>query len=167
MNAHFIRIQRIQRDTRAILSQHREKLPYAAGVLLCLVIYIISIARDSTTRVYRTDGKPDFKDARVLGSQGESLYEGKEHLLNNNMKALLATQALLREKNDKLQTRLEVLEKVNSEKGRAVRPAPLKTSRTQRGMPPPLEEEDPPDAAPVAMIGQETALFRFRSRISH
>ena len=100
---------RIWYDLRALAETHRDKLPYLVAGFVCVLIYSVSHLRDSSVYIYKTERSPDFKDARVLGSQGESIYEGKEKLLTKTMRALLTAQASLRESNEKLQAKFEVL----------------------------------------------------------
>lgn len=102
---------RIARDAREFTIVHKEKLPYAVAVIACLLVYAISHSREGSVSVFRSEGAPDFKDARILGSNGESLYEGKERLLSKTMKEILASQNALRESNVKLQAKVEELEK--------------------------------------------------------
>lgn len=106
-----INTNRIVRDVRALAEEHREKLPYVGAILACLLVYAVSYSRDSTVHIYKSENTPEFKDARVLGSQGDSIYEGKEKLLTKTVRELMAAQAALRESNDKLQAKVEELAK--------------------------------------------------------
>lgn len=107
-------MNRMKRDVTVFLSEHREKIPYAIAVLVVLVFYTISRGRETVT-VYHSEGKVDFKDARVLGSSGESLYENKERLLSRTVKDIVAAQQGLKDATGKLEARLAELEKGKGE----------------------------------------------------
>lgn len=104
-------MSRIKRDIQELLETHRAKVPYVTGALLLLLIYLVSRGREEVTRIYQTEGKVEFKDARVLGSQGEMLYENKERLLSKTVKDLLEAQAAFRDSAAKLESRIADLEK--------------------------------------------------------
>jgi conjugal transfer pilus assembly protein TraB len=78
------------------------------------MIFAFSKTQEATTYVYKSSGAPEFKDGRVLGAQGESIYEGKERLFSRTVKDIQSTQAVLRETTSKLQARLEELEKTKA-----------------------------------------------------
>lgn len=139
-------VLRLIKDARTLASEHRLKLPYVAFGLVLLLIYIVSQFRDSTERVFRTERAPDFKDARVLGSQGDSLYEGKEKLLTKTLRELMAAQAQLRESNEKLTSKVEELEK-----GKSANPVP--SQQIVQG--PPLPGETPINGTPTTAPGNE------------
>jgi hypothetical protein len=101
---------RIKRDLGALLEHHRDKVPYVIAACVLLLFYIVSKGREQVTRVYHSEDKVDFKDARVLGSQGESLYEGKERLLSKTIKDLLDAQKSFKETTVQLESRLTQLE---------------------------------------------------------
>lgn len=106
-----INMTRTARDLRQLAEEHREKLPYLAMALLICVVYVVSKARDSTTYVYKSESAGDFKDGRVLGAQGDSIYEGKERLFSKTVKDIQSTQSALKDVTTKLQSRLDELEK--------------------------------------------------------
>lgn len=106
-----ISTNRTFRDLKAFAEVHREKLPYVAMAFLIFAVFAVSKARDSTTYVYKSESANDFKDGRVLGSQGDSIYEGKERLFTKTVKDIQATQSALKDVTSKLQSRLEELEK--------------------------------------------------------
>lgn len=124
---------RIVRDARELAIVHKEKLPYAVAAIACLLVYAISHSREGSVSVFRTEGAPDFKDARILGSNGESLYEGKERLLSKTMKEILASQTALKESNVKLQAKLEELEKGHSAAGPTPVPSQAASDSGQPG----------------------------------
>lgn len=104
-------MKRLIRDLVTFAQGHREKWPYVGAIALLLLVYLISKGREQVTRVYQSENKVDFKDARVLGSQGESLYEGKERLFSRTVKDLTTTQEGLRELTTKLEARVAELER--------------------------------------------------------
>ena len=103
--------KRLIQDIRAVALEHRDKWPYLGAALVCLAIYAFSYGRDEVVHIYRSEKSPDFQDARILGSQGDSIYEGKERLLSRSMRELKDAQEALKATNEKLQTRLDELEK--------------------------------------------------------
>ena len=107
-------LTRLRRDVSKLISEHREKLPYLAAIALCLLVYLISKGREQVTRVYQSEGKVEFKDARVLGSQGEMLYQNKERLLSKTVKDLTDAQIAFRDSTAKLEARIAELEKGKS-----------------------------------------------------
>lgn len=107
--------KRLLQDFRTTALEHREKWPYIGAALVCLAIYAFSYSRDEVVHIYQSEKSPDFKDARILGSRGDSIYEGKERLLSKTMRELKETQEALRASNEKLQARLDELEKGKSQ----------------------------------------------------
>ncbi len=103
--------QRAIRDIRQLAIEHREKLPYLGAAVLILLIYLFSKTHEATRTIYKNEGKLDFKDARILGSPTDSLYDGKERLLGKSIKDIQSAQANLRETTEKLNARLDQLEK--------------------------------------------------------
>lgn len=133
---------RLVRDARALAVAHRDKLPYIGAILVCLIIYAFSRSQEGSVQIYRNDNTPDFKDARVLGSQGDSLYEGKEKLLGRTIRELMAAQATLRDSNIKLQARFDALEKsgtLQTQPNSPVGPTPLPSPSGLPGAPPPQD----------------------------
>ena len=104
-------ISRLLRDAKAFALEHRDKWVLIGGFVFCFLVYALSQARDAVVHVYQTEKGPDFKDARVLGSQNDSIYEGKERLLAKTMRELKEGQAALKESNEKLQAKIEEMEK--------------------------------------------------------
>ena len=96
---------RLKRDINSIWA-HRKKqlLIYGGSAVLMLGVYTLSQGDPKQTYVYLSEGKSDFKDARVLGSQSESILNGKEKLFSKQMKDLLANQ-------EELLARIDYLEK--------------------------------------------------------
>ena len=76
-------ISRLLRDAKAFALEHRDKWVLIGGFVFCFLVYALSQARDAVVHVYQTEKGPDFKDARVLGSQNDSIYEGN----NGNVKS--------------------------------------------------------------------------------
>lgn len=103
--------QRLIRDAKTFALEHRQKWPYIAVFSACLLIYAISYTRDEVVHIYKSEKSPDFKDARILGFQGDSIYEGKEKLLAKTVRELKEAQSALKESNEKLQAKVEELEK--------------------------------------------------------
>jgi len=102
---------RLKRNAMDLFEKYQKSWPYVAGVLLILIIYSCSKAREVTNNIYHAEGKLDFKDGRILGSQGDSIYEGKERLFSKTVKDLVTTQEQLKELNSKLEKRIQELEK--------------------------------------------------------
>jgi hypothetical protein len=102
---------RLFKDAKDFALKNRRLWPYAGAFAACLFLFAFSHARDEVVHVYQSEKSPDFKDARILGSQGDSFYEGKERLLTKTMRELKDAQASLKESNDKLQAKVEELEK--------------------------------------------------------
>lgn len=113
-------LDRLIRDSKALIATHREKLPYVAAALLCLIIYAFGRNKDESVSIFKSTGAPDFKDGKILGGNGESLYEGKERLMSKSMREILAAQANLRESNERLLAKVTELEKVGT-----AAPAPI------------------------------------------
>ena len=101
---------RALKDIKVLALEHKEKLPYAIGAVVLLFIYALSHSRTEKVTVYESE-KSEFKDGRVLGSNAESIYEGKERLLSKTVRDLLATQSSLKESTDALRAKVEQLEK--------------------------------------------------------
>lgn len=101
---------RLKKDFENLIQNHRDKLPYAIAIGVLLIVYLFSKGREEVTRVYHSEDKVDFKDARVLGSQGESLYEGKERLLTKTIKDLVDAQKAFKEKTIQIEWRLSQIE---------------------------------------------------------
>ena len=121
-----IQTNRMLRDAHALALQHREKLPYLVAGFVCLLIYGFSQERDASVHIYKSEGATDFKDARVLGSQGDAFYEGKEKLLSKTVRELMAAQASLRESNEKLSAKVEEFTKGKPPTpGEPIGPTPL------------------------------------------
>lgn len=112
-------MNRIVRDLKELATTHKEKLPYLGVLLLVATVYIFSKARDSTTYVYRNESKMEFKDGKILGSQGQSLYEGKERLFLKTVHDIQSTQQSLKEATDRLQARMDEIDKA---KGGSTKP---------------------------------------------
>ncbi|MGE4233548.1 MAG: TraB/VirB10 family protein [Bacteriovoracia bacterium] len=106
-----ISINRISRDAQDFYAGHKKQVGYATAVIALLAVYAFSKGGDTRTTVYQSDSKVDFKDAKVLGSHGDSIYEGKEKLLAKTVKDLQLAQVNLKEANEKLLSRLEQVEK--------------------------------------------------------
>lgn len=119
---------RIVRDARELATAHKEKLPYVLAALACLIVYAVSHSREGSVAVFRTEGVPDFKDGRILGSNGESLYEGKERLMSKTMREIMASQTALKESNERLQAKIEELERGKIAPGSHPTPAPSPTN---------------------------------------
>lgn len=103
-------IYRLQREIKTYALGHRNKLPYVGLGVICLTIYALSQNQDVVTHIYKSEGKLDFKDARILGYQGDSIYEGKERLFAKTVKELMAAQTQIRESNEKLQAKMTEIE---------------------------------------------------------
>ena len=131
-------INRLKHDLLELFQTHRAKVPYVAAALLIFVIYLVSKGRDEVTRVYQSSSPSDFKDARVLGSQGESFYENKERLLSKTVKDLESAQTAFRETTAKLEARLSDLEKGKAESAPSATPGtpPGTESQVRLGPPP-------------------------------
>ena len=104
------RFRRIKEALVELGTRHSKALPYVVGALVLLIIYILSKSGEHVTRVYHEENKTDFKDARVLGSNGESIYEGKERLLTKTVRDLQDAQITFKETASKLDARLKELE---------------------------------------------------------
>ena len=104
-------MNRIVRNLKELAATHRKKLPYVGMAVVILVLYAVSKAQDATTYVYKSENKADFKEGRVLGFQGESIYGDKERLFSKTVKEIQNTQAALRDTTAKLQARVDELEK--------------------------------------------------------
>jgi hypothetical protein len=107
-------MNRFIRDIKGLTEHHREKLPYIGGILLLLIIYAFSKGSDKTTYVYKASGTPQFKDGKVLGFQGQSIYEEKEQIFSRSVRGIEMGQSALKETTAKLQARLDELEKQKS-----------------------------------------------------
>lgn len=145
---------RFVKDARELILAHREKLLYVAGLLVALVVYGFSRARDEAVYVYHSQGSPDFKDARVLGSHSESMVDGREKLLSKAIRDLVAGQALLRESNEKLQAKIVSLEQAQG-------PSPISGPSPGPSTSPAESAENSvslggPDASRNALLGKDT-----------
>lgn len=112
-----ITTERLLRDAKAFALEHRKLWPYAGVFILCSVIYLASATRDEVVHIYKSEKTPDFKDARILGFQGDSIYEGKEKLLAKTIKDLKDAQTALKESNDRLQAKMDELERGKASPG--------------------------------------------------
>lgn len=117
---------------RALFVQHREKWPLLAGLTLACLLYAFGKIKDERIALIQfnhSSANREWKDARILGSQDESIYEGKERLLNKAMKELKGAQQELRQNTEKLQARLAELEKGSTPEVRPIQgPSPVPTS---------------------------------------
>lgn len=104
-------MNRIMRDLREMALPHRDKLPYVVMAFVILAVYAVSKARDATTYVYKNETTHEFKEGRVLGFQGDSIYDGKERLFSKTVRDIQTTQTALKDVTTKIQSRLEELEK--------------------------------------------------------
>lgn len=91
------------KDAQAFAEENRRFWPHAGAVLVCLLIYAFSRSNDDVVHIYKSETSPDFKDARVLGSQGDSIYEGKERLLMKTLRDLREAQTTLQAKVEELE----------------------------------------------------------------
>ncbi|MGE4234138.1 MAG: TraB/VirB10 family protein [Bacteriovoracia bacterium] len=131
-----ITLNRLSRDAQEFYAGHKKQVGYAAAMIALLAVYLLSKGGDTRTTVYQSDSKIDFKDAKVLGSHGDSIYEGKEKLLAKTVKDLQLAQISLKEANEKLLSRLEQVEK-----GKPTSPATAGTPEV--GTTPPTEAQEP------------------------
>lgn len=130
-----VMVNRIKRDLLPLVAAHRDKLPYVIAGVIILMFYLVSKGREEVTRVYHSDDKVDFKDARVLGSQGESLYEGKERLLSKTIKDLLDAQKSFKESTASIEARIATLEQGKSNPSQGAAPTEKKDSVGLAGNP--------------------------------
>ncbi len=137
------------------LEKHRKHLPYVALGLGLSLIYAVSRFQDGAEHVYHTEQKVDFKDARILGSQADSLYEGKERLLLKSLKELQDGQQLLRDTTAKIQGRLEGLEKEKPVETPAPNQANGMSSTEKKGddAPKSIRVGDPPENLEMMRFG--------------
>lgn len=126
---------RLKKDLAVLFQKHREKVPYMAAILACLVFYIWNHTQEQVTRVYQSESKGDFKDGRVLGSQGDSLYENKERLLSKTLTEFQEANAAFKDTTAKLDARIADLEKKNTP---PETPQPLAGNAGTAGTPPSL-----------------------------
>lgn len=108
-------MERLTRDFRRLIQEHRDRWPYVVGGFLVICVGVYALTHENTTYVYRNEGKPEYRDAKVLGSRNESLYEGKERILSKVVRDLQASQASLKETQSRLQSKLDELEKAKLE----------------------------------------------------
>ena len=125
------------RDARSFAEDNRKLWPYAGIFVGCLLVYAFSHSNDEVVHIYKSETSPDFKDARVLGSQGDSIYEGKERLL-------LKTLRELKEGQTALQAKIQELEK-----GRSV-PVPISSPLPYGPIPLPSPDSSTPGVSPTA-----------------
>ena len=104
-------MNRVIRDLRTLAITHREKLPYLGMAFAILAVYAFSKVGETTTYVYKSESAPEFKEGRVLGFQGDSIYAGKERVFTKTVKEIETNQAALKDTTAKLQARLDDLEK--------------------------------------------------------
>ena len=104
-------LNRLKHDFSELLQTHKAKVPYVVAIALIVFIYLVSKGREEVTRVYQSTTPSDFKDARVLGSQGQYFYENKERLLSKTVKDLQEAQVAFRDTTAKLEARLSDIEK--------------------------------------------------------
>ncbi len=116
------------KDLKVLALEHKDKLPYVVGAFVLLLIYAFSHTRTERVTVYESE-KAEFKDGRVLGSNYDSIYEGKERLFSKTVRDLLATQTSLKESTEALRAKVEELEK---QKATQVPPSP--TDPAQAGV---------------------------------
>lgn len=131
---------RLYHDLKVYALEHRSQWPFVGVALLCLSVYAFSRVNDATVHIYKTDNSPDFKDARVLGFQGNSIYEGKERLLSRSLKEIKESQEALKATNDKLQARIDELEKGKM----GIPPGPSPTALGVVGSPAPSSDPNKP-----------------------
>lgn len=130
---------RLKKDLAVLFQKHREKVPYVAAMLACLVFYIWNHSQEQVTRVYQSESKGDFKDGRVLGSQGDSLYENKERLLSKTLSEFQEANAAFKETTSKLEARISDLEQK-----KAGPPGAPTVNPGTAGAPPSLPGQDAP-----------------------
>jgi len=139
-------LNRLKHDLSELLKTHKTKVPYVGAVVLIFFIYLISKGREEVTRVYQSVSPSDFKDARVLGSQGEFFYENKERLLSKTVKDLQEAQAAFRDTTAKLEARLNEIEMSKSSIASDAKPLGVPSEVTNGGtdgavrLGPPAEE---------------------------
>src|SRR5437016_2644544 len=109
-------VQRMtQRALRSLRDLH-EKYPRLSlgglGFMAVLAIYSFSKVSETTTTVYQSADKSDvFKDGRIIGSQVDSIYDGKERLFLKSVRDIQENQKLLKGATEKLEARLIEMEK--------------------------------------------------------
>ena len=97
-----ITTSRFVRDLKVFATAHQRQAPYAVVAVICLSIYALSKGRDTVREVYRSDKQVEFKDSRILGTQSDSLLEGKERLLFKTVRDLQTGQAELKDLIEKM-----------------------------------------------------------------
>lgn len=125
-------MERFIRDLRLFAEKNKARLPYFGAVLLVFVIYACSKTRDQVTRIYQSEKGIEFKDARVLGSQNESIFEGKEKLFSKTVKEIMAGQEGLKEIATRLEGRIADLEKAKNETSKAESPTPTPAATNEK-----------------------------------
>ncbi|MGK5083105.1 TraB/VirB10 family protein [Bdellovibrionota bacterium FG-1] len=103
-------MNRIMRGVHEWVLPHRDKLPYVAMAVIILVVYGVSKVREATTYVYKSEEAHEFKEGRVLGYQGDSIYAGKERLFSKTVREIQTTLTTLKDATAKIQSRLDVVE---------------------------------------------------------
>ena len=165
---------RLYRDTREFLQLHRERVPYAIGAAAVLIIFLVSHGQDRTVHVYENQVQPDFKDGRILGSSSDSYYDGRDKMLTRSVHDLQSSQKSIAETNEKLQARLDALEKAATKTPEAQAPA-AQASPTADGVNPPAQDSrqallskegvrmGPPseELTPGSVAGQDKAVEAF------
>lgn len=102
-------LKRLIEDLREFTFAHKKYWPHAGVVFVIAVLVLVSGSRE-TVHVYHREISSDFSDARVLGSNEQSMLEAKEALYAKTVKELQEGQDSLRETAEKLQKRLDELE---------------------------------------------------------
>ena len=117
-------MNRVMREMKLCLEKYKERVPYLALILLICVIYACSKTREQVTKVYQSEKGIEFKDARILGSQSESIFEGKEKLFSKTVKEIMTGQENLRGIATRLESRILDLEKTKEVFSKAGVPTP-------------------------------------------
>ena len=101
---------RMRADALEFAIAHKRYWPHAATSLVLLVILLVVNAHERIS-VYHREISSDFEDARIFGSNTKAIYEGKDALFNKNLRQLQESQDRLLETTQKLQKKIDDMEK--------------------------------------------------------
>ncbi len=146
---------------RAIALEYRRLWPLAGGIALLLLIYAFAKAGDGNKWVV-IERNPNFSDAKLLNIPLDSLYSGKETLLDRKTSEVARSQRDVEHRLDQMDQKIAALQEPRT-------PAPPLTPTPEpivSSTPIPLSENAPSQPNPAPIPNSSPAhVYRSRSRI--
>ncbi len=116
-------------------NSNRAAVLAAAGFVLLVLIYSIFSNSSSNTTIFDEEKNIDFSKGRILGSNNESFYKGKESVLNQTTRDVLDKQSEVLAKLKALEGKLENLKTKTEEQDKTTQ---TEVTRETMAPPPPL-----------------------------